>query len=106
MKLILVVIILWCVQQTEKFNRFIQESHVYAFFVDHDDKLDSEQSNILHMTPFSIIEQAFARVKKEALREEIMNKGEDGTNQISTMMISKAQRKFEVNHNSNRSILC
>jgi hypothetical protein len=71
-----------------------------------DDKLDNERANILQMTSFSTLEQVFAQVIKEATRQEIMRKGYEGEVQTSVAMLSKSQKYFEMNYNSNRSSSC
>jgi hypothetical protein len=89
-----------------KILKITQESQVYSFLDGLDDKLDNERANILQMTSFSILERAFARVIKEATRQEFMRKGYEGVVQTSVAMLSKSQKYFEMNYNSNRSLSC
>jgi hypothetical protein len=81
-----------CTIDIKKFNKFTQESRVYSFLSGLDDKLDNERGNILQMTLFPTLEQAFARVRKEATRQEIMNKGSDGESHVPVAMDSKGQK--------------
>jgi GAG-pre-integrase domain/gag-polypeptide of LTR copia-type len=92
-----------CAIDIEKFEKFTQESRVYSFLDGLNDKLDNERANVLQMTPFPTLEQAFARVRKEATRQKIMKKGYEGEVQNSAAMISKGQRNFETNYTPNRS---
>ncbi|XP_078173776.1 uncharacterized protein LOC144567504 [Carex rostrata] len=55
------------------------------------------------MTQFPTLEQAFARVRKEATRQDIMKKGDEGESHIPAAMISRGQRNFEVNYTPNRN---
>ncbi|XP_078165548.1 uncharacterized protein LOC144560258 [Carex rostrata] len=91
-----------CAIDIEKFDKCTQESRVYSFLDGLDDKLDNERANVLQMTPFPTLEQAFVRVRKEATRQEIMRKGYEGEVQSSVAMVSKGQRNFETNYNSNK----
>jgi hypothetical protein len=62
-----------CAADIERFDKFMQESRVYSFLDGLDDKFDNERANVLQMTPFPTLEQAFARVRKEATRQGVMN---------------------------------
>ena len=84
-----------CTNDIGKFNKFIQESRVYSFLDGLDDKLDNERANVLQMVPFPTLEQAFARVRKEATRQEIMNKGNEGDSHAPAAMISRGQKFFD-----------
>lgn len=55
------------------------------------------------MTPIPTLKQAFARVKKEATRQDIMKKGDEGESHIPATMISRGQRNLEVSYNSNQN---
>jgi Leucine rich repeat/gag-polypeptide of LTR copia-type len=92
-----------CALDIEKFEKFTQESRVYSFLDGLDDKLDNERANVLQMTTFPTLEQAFARVRKEATRQEIMRKGYEGEVQTSVAMLSKGQKYFETNYNRSSS---
>jgi gag-polypeptide of LTR copia-type len=81
-----------CIADIEKFNKFLQESRVYSFLDGLDDKFDNERENMLQMTPFPTLEQAFARVRKEATRQDVMNTGVEVEPQLSVAMYSKGHR--------------
>jgi hypothetical protein len=84
-----------CTTDIEKFDKFIQESRVYSFLDGLDDKLDNERANVLQMTPFPTLEQAFVRVRKEATRQEIMNKGNEGETHVPVAMISRGPKLLD-----------
>lgn len=47
------------------------------------------------MIPFPTLEQAFARGRKKATRQEIMKKGNEGESHIPTSIISRGQKNFD-----------
>jgi hypothetical protein len=51
-------------EDIKKFNNFVQENRVCIFLDELDDRLDNERANILQLTPFPTVEQAFTRVRK------------------------------------------
>jgi gag-polypeptide of LTR copia-type/Retrotransposon gag protein len=59
-----------CAADIERFDKFVQESRVYSFLDGLDDKFDNEHANVLQMTPFPTLEQAFARVRKDCSGEK------------------------------------
>lgn len=86
-----------------KFNIFVQETRVYTFLDVLDDRLDNERANVLQITPFPTVAQAFARVRKEAVRQEIMLKGGEGISPISAAMVSKVHHFPEVSLSLNKN---
>jgi len=54
----------------------IQEERVYIFLDGLDDRLDNIRGDILHMNPFPTIEQAYAHVRREAVRQAVMISGD------------------------------
>jgi hypothetical protein len=55
-------------EEIEKFNKYIQENRVYIFLDGLDDKLDRVRADVVQMTLFPTVEQAYARVRQEATR--------------------------------------
>ncbi|KAL6321217.1 hypothetical protein AAG906_016251 [Vitis piasezkii] len=68
-----------CPADIQYFNNMLQEDRVYTFLDDLDDKLDNIRSDVLQLKPFPIIEQAYAHVRREAMRQAVMtaNDGEE-----------------------------
>ena len=89
------------IEDIEKFNDFIQETRVYTFLDGLDDRLDNVRADVLQMTPFPTVEQAYARVRREATRQGIMMK-EEITHE-SMAMVSKGYRQPSVNLSLNKN---
>ncbi|KAI5318724.1 hypothetical protein L3X38_038432 [Prunus dulcis] len=49
-----------------------QEDRVYIFLDGLDDRLDKARSDVLHMTPFPTVDQAYAYVRREDVRQAVM----------------------------------
>ncbi|KAI5319025.1 hypothetical protein L3X38_038733 [Prunus dulcis] len=49
-----------------------QEDRVYIFLDGLDDRLDKARSDVLHMTPFPNVDQAYAYVHREDVRQAVM----------------------------------
>ncbi|KAI5318281.1 hypothetical protein L3X38_037989 [Prunus dulcis] len=49
-----------------------QEDRVYIFFDGLDGRLDKARSDVLHMTPFPTVDQAYAYVRREDVRQAVM----------------------------------
>ncbi|XP_078167477.1 uncharacterized protein LOC144562180 [Carex rostrata] len=58
-----------CPKDIEKHNCLVQEERVYNFLDGLDDRLDSIRAEVLHIEPFPSIEEAFARVRQEDVRQ-------------------------------------
>lgn len=65
-----------CTTDIHHHNNLLQEDRVYTFLDSLDDHLDNIRSDVLQMHPFSSIEQAYAHVRKEALRQAVMSNGD------------------------------
>ena len=61
-----------CRTDIQQYNRRIQEERVYTFLDGLDDKLDQIRSDVLQLHPFPSVEQAYARVRREATRQAVM----------------------------------
>jgi hypothetical protein len=64
-----------CAVDIQHFNDLLQGERVYAFLDGLDDRLDNIRSDILQMRPFPTIEQAYAHVRREAIRQAVMVTG-------------------------------
>ncbi|KAI5350599.1 hypothetical protein L3X38_003490 [Prunus dulcis] len=56
----------------KRYNDILQEDLVYIFLDGLDDRLDKARSDVLHMTPFPTVDQAYAYVRREDVRQEVM----------------------------------
>lgn len=66
-----------CAVDIQRYNNLLQEDRVYVFLDGLDDKLDHIRSDVLQTPPFPTVEQAYAPVCREALRQEVMNVGDN-----------------------------
>jgi transposase InsO family protein len=87
-----------CAADIESFDKFVQESRIYTFLDGLDDKLDMERANILQMTPFPTLEQAFARVRKEVTRQGVMNTEVETEHLAPAAMYSKGYKGMDKSH--------
>jgi hypothetical protein len=87
-----------CTADIEKFDKFLQESRVYLFLDGLDDKFDNERANVLQMTPFLTLEQAFSQVRKEVTRQDVMNTGVETEQHIFAAMYSKGHKGIDKSH--------
>jgi hypothetical protein len=62
-----------CPADIHHYNTLLQEDQVYTFLDGIDDRLDHIRSDVLQMRPFPSIEQAYAHVRREALRQAVMS---------------------------------
>ena len=63
-----------CAKDIQMYNSNIQEDRVYVFLDGLDDRLDKIRSDVLQIKPFSIVEQAYAHVRREDTRQAVMLK--------------------------------
>jgi hypothetical protein len=61
-----------CVVDIEKHSSWVQENRVYKFLVRLDDRLDSTRADIIQTVSLPTIEQAYARVRREEMRQKVM----------------------------------
>ena len=76
-----------CAIDIQKYNSILQEDRVYTFLDGLDDRLDKTWSDVLQLKPFPTVEQAYAFVRKEDVRQIVMISGTDTT--PGGVMISK-----------------
>ncbi|KAK3004952.1 hypothetical protein RJ639_020199 [Escallonia herrerae] len=79
-----------CEFDIEKYNSILQEDRVYTFLDGLDDRLDNIQGDVLQLKPFPTVEQAYAHVRREDLRQSVMLTKDDIVH--SAVMISKGQK--------------
>ncbi|KAJ8639112.1 hypothetical protein MRB53_015806 [Persea americana] len=63
-----------CPIDIHHYNSLVQEDRVYAFLDGLDDLLDHIRSDVLQIKPFPTVEQAYAHVRREALRQSVMTR--------------------------------
>ncbi|KAJ8622383.1 hypothetical protein MRB53_030912 [Persea americana] len=61
-----------CAIDIQSYNSILQEERVYTFLDGLDDRLDHVRSDVLRLQPFPSIEQAYAHVRREDLRQSVM----------------------------------
>jgi len=87
-----------CVHDIQKYNTLLQEDRVYTFLDGLDDRLDKIRSDVLQLKPFLTVEQAYAHVRREDIRQAVMlsNRGNipDAAAMISRGMRTGSQNKF------------
>ncbi|RVW98674.1 hypothetical protein CK203_032168 [Vitis vinifera] len=64
-----------CAVDNHNYNLLLQEDKVYVFLDGLDDRLDKIRGDVLQLRPFPTVEQAYAHVRREALRQSIMITG-------------------------------
>jgi hypothetical protein len=86
-----------CAADIQKHNTLLQEDRVYTFLDGLDDRLDKIRSDVLQMKPFPTVEQAYAHVRREEIRQSVMLAGAD--NNISAVMTTKGIRGVQQSSN-------
>ena len=62
-----------CPQDITKFNKYIQRQRLYQFLTGINDNLDKERRDILNSEPLPMVETAYASIRREITRRNIMN---------------------------------
>ncbi|KAK2982003.1 hypothetical protein RJ640_007595, partial [Escallonia rubra] len=62
-----------CEFDIEKYNSILQEDGVYTFLDGLDDRLDKIRGDVLQLKPFPTVEQAYAHVRREDLRQSVIH---------------------------------
>jgi hypothetical protein len=60
------------IENIERYNKIVQEERLFNFLNGLSDRLDQMRAHILQTSPLSITEQAFAWVKREEVRQNLM----------------------------------
>ncbi|RVW28069.1 hypothetical protein CK203_097961 [Vitis vinifera] len=66
-----------CARDIQKYNSTLQEDRVYVFLDGLDDRLDKIRSDVLQLQPFPTVEQAYAHVRREDIRQAVMTSSSD-----------------------------
>lgn len=61
-----------CQADIQRYNSMVQEERVYLFLDGLDDRLDGIRRDVLQLQPFPTVEQAYAHVRREAIRQAVM----------------------------------
>ena len=64
-----------CAGDIQKYNLILQEDRVYIFLDGLDDRLYKTRSDVLQVKPFPMVEQAYAHVRQEDVRQMVMTSG-------------------------------
>jgi hypothetical protein len=91
-----------CARDIEKFNMFIQKTRVYTLLDGLDDRLDTIRAQVVHMTPFPSLEQAYSLIRREANRQNIMMKDGNESVQNSVAMATHSYKPRETSAGNNR----
>ncbi|XP_075473306.1 uncharacterized protein LOC142504306 [Primulina tabacum] len=66
-----------CPGDIQKYNSILQEDRVYVFLDGLDDRLDKTRSDVLQLQTFPTVEQAYAHVRREDIRQAVMTSSSD-----------------------------
>ncbi|GAU12881.1 hypothetical protein TSUD_73680 [Trifolium subterraneum] len=83
-----------CSIDTQKHNSIIEEDRVYVFLNGLEDRLDKIRSHVLQLQPFPTVEQAYAHVRREDIRQAVMITG-GADNSSGVFMASKSKAPSE-----------
>ncbi|XP_056170478.1 uncharacterized protein LOC130138917 [Syzygium oleosum] len=61
-----------CPADILRYNAIVHEDRVYTFLDGLDDRLDNVRADVMKMDPFPTIEQAYARVRREDMRQSVV----------------------------------
>ncbi|XP_073025411.1 uncharacterized protein [Primulina eburnea] len=76
-----------CATDIQSYNSILQEERVYTFLDGLDDRLDHVRSDVLCLKPFPSIEQAYADIRREDLRQFVMISGVESVASGAAMAI-------------------
>ncbi|KAI5419234.1 hypothetical protein KIW84_043418, partial [Lathyrus oleraceus] len=80
-----------CQVDIQHYNTLIQEERMYVFLDGLDDRLDNIRSDVLQMKLFPTVEQAYAHVRREALRQAVMT---NNSNELSGAVLASKGLKL------------
>ncbi|XP_078161983.1 uncharacterized protein LOC144557297 [Carex rostrata] len=66
----------------EKYKKLVQEDRVLVFLDGLDNRLDHVRARVLQVQPFPTVEEAFALVRKEEIRQKVMLNQEETNNSM------------------------
>ncbi|TXG65499.1 hypothetical protein EZV62_006774 [Acer yangbiense] len=82
-----------CEDDIQKYNSSLQEDRVYTFLDGLDDRLDKIRGDVLQIKPFPTVEQAYAHVRREDVRQAVMMAKGDTTS--GAAMLSRGGHKSQ-----------
>ena len=88
-----------CATDIHHYNNLLQEDRIYTFLDGLDDRLDNIRSDVLQMSPFPSIDQAYAHVHIEALQQAVMSTS-DPENTSGVVLTTKRLKLSSTNTNS------
>ena len=80
------------------YNNLLQDDRVYTFLDGLDDRLNNIRSDVLQMQPFPMVEQAYAHVRREAMRHAVMVAGSNSDGPLRAMLVSKSLSTVHLLH--------
>jgi GAG-pre-integrase domain len=86
-----------------KFNTFVQKQRVYTLLDGLDDTLDSIRAQVVQLSPFPSVEQAYGYIRREATRQGIMLK--DGAAPNSFAMVSKGYKSGKLSNFQSKNFI-
>ena len=89
----------------EKYQKLVQEDRVLIFLDGLDNRLDHVRARVLQVQPFPTVEETFALVRKEEMRQKVMLNQEEGNNSMvmlaRELTMNKPSYYSKPNHNQN-----
>ena len=82
-----------CEEHILQYNSIIQEDRVYIFLDELNDRLDKIRGDVLQIRPFPTVEQAYAHIRREDIRQAVMMTKGDTT--PGAVMLLKGGQKLQ-----------
>ncbi|KAG6768521.1 hypothetical protein POTOM_027442 [Populus tomentosa] len=83
-----------CAIDVQRHNTLLQEDRVYVFLDGLDDRLDKIRSDVLQLQLFPSVEQAYAYVRREDIRQSVMLETNGGP--IASVMATKSGKQNQM----------
>lgn len=83
-----------CAIDVQRHNTLLQEDRVYVFLDGLDDRLDKIRSDVLQLQPFPSVEQAYAYVRREDIRQSVMLETNGGP--TASVMATKSGKQNQM----------
>ncbi|KAG6742011.1 hypothetical protein POTOM_055293 [Populus tomentosa] len=80
--------------KSQRHNTLLQEDRVYVFLDGLDDRLDKIRSDVLQLQPFPSVEQAYAYVRREDIRQSVMLETNGGP--TASVMATKSGKQNQM----------
>lgn len=81
-----------CPKDIKYFNNVPQDDQVYTFLDGLGDRFYNIRSNMLQLKLFSTVEQVYAHVSREAVRQAVMTTN-DGEDMVGAMLASRSLKR-------------